>query len=299
MAKVDKIYNDLIKEIYEYGVWDKGEKVRTKYKDGTPAYTKSIIGKQVVFEAEDFPMITTKKVTYRSALAELWWIWFSRSNDVNELNKLGSSVWDEWKKEDNSIGTAYGYVLNKDVRSYKDSSIVHGEIQTVNIKLNQVEYLLEQLKENPNSRRHIVSLWSPEDLDGGVLEPCVWSSQWIVQEGKLHLIVNQRSADVALGVLFNWTQYKLLQMIIAKISDLELGKMTWNFGHLHYYDRHEELLLKQIQGETHKQPKIELASKEEFERFIYFQEPDKEALRSLVNIKEYKHNGVFKYEVAI
>lgn len=300
MAQVDNIYNNLVKEIYNEGVWDKNEKVRTKYADGTPAYTKSIIGKQVVFQAEDFPMITTKKVTYRSLFAELWWIWFSRSNEVSKLKEMGSSVWDEWEKEDGTIGSSYGYVLNKDVRNYEYQSIIStNETKTLSVKINQVNYLLNQLRENPNSRRHIVSLWSPEDLDGGSLEPCVWSSQWIVQEGKLHLIVNQRSADLALGVNFNWTQYKLLQMIIAKISDLEIGTMTWNFGHLHYYDRHEELLLKQIQGEQYNQPTIKLADKSVLEFFMYAKEPSKEDLKTLLFIEDYQHNGVFKYEVAI
>lgn len=287
MAKVDDIYNELIKDIHENGVWDKGEDVRTVYKDGTPAYTKSIIGKQVVFEADDFPMITTKKVTYKSALSEIWWIWFLRSNDVGKLNELGSTVWDEWKQEDGSIGTAYGHNLNKNVRS------VDGEL------VNQVEHLLQQLKNSPSSRRHVVSLWSPEYLDTGALEPCVWSSQLIVQDGKLNLIVNQRSADGALGVLFNWTQYKLLLMFIAKMSDLKAGRMIWNYGHLHYYDRHEELLLEQIKGVTHNQPKVTIARKEALLEAVNNPNITKEELHALVVVEDYEHNGVFKYEIAI
>lgn len=296
LSKADVIYNNLVKDIYENGIWDKGEQIRTKYADGAPAYTKSIIGKQVVFEAEDFPMITTKKVTYRSLFAEMWWIWFSRSNDVKELQDMGSSVWDEWGNGDGTIGTAYGYVLQKPVREYI-LKVFNGAEDTVII--NQVDYLLRQLQNNPNSRRHIVSLWSPEDLDGGALEPCVWSSQWIVQEGELNLIVNQRSADLALGVNFNWTQYKLLQMIIAQLSDLKIGKMIWNFGHLHYYDRHEELLLEQIKGKQHKQPTVELADKSTLEMFMYAQKPSKEDLKSLLTISNYENNGSFKYEIAI
>lgn len=287
VSKVDKIYNDLIKDIYENGIWDTDETVRTVYADGTPAHTKSIIGKQVVFEAEDFPMITTKKVTYKSALSEIWWIWFLQSNDVGKLNELGSSVWNEWEQEDGTIGTAYGHNLNKKVRNV-DGNMV-----------SQVEYLLLQLKNNPSSRRHVVSLWSPEFLDTGSLEPCVWSSQWIVQNGKLNLIVNQRSADSALGVLFNWTQYKLLQMFIASVSDLEVGRMIWNYGHLHYYDRHEELLLQQIQGVAHTQPKVTIADKDTLTKAMNNTNITKEELHSLVTIENYKHSGVFKYEIAI
>ncbi len=301
MAKVDQIYEDLVLDIHNNGVWDKDQKVRTKYADGTPAYTKSIIGRQVVFEAEDFPLLTTKQVTYHSMFAELWWIWFERSNDVNRLNELGCTIWDEWKKEDGSIGTAYGYVLNKKVRDYEWMTIFPSDEEPFinKIKMNQVDYLINQIRENPNSRRHIVSLWSPEDLDGGSLEPCVWSSQWIVQQGKLNLIVNQRSADIALGVPYNWGQYKILQMIIAKLAGLEVGKMIWNFGHLHYYDRHEENLLKQIEGKQHNQPEIWLAGRLDFKYFIYTKNPTKEELKELIEIKNYKHNGKFTYEVAI
>lgn len=287
MAKVDTIYNDLVKEIHEEGAWDYGEKVRTVYADGTPAHTKSIIGKQVKFEADVFPMITTKNVTYRSLFAEIWWIWLSRNNDTRELVKMGSSVWNSWRKDDGTIGSSYGYVLDQKVRN------IDG------VLVNQVDYLLNQLRDNPSSRRHIVSLWSPEHLDGGSLEPCVWSSQWIVQKGKLHLIVNQRSADLALGVVFNWAQYKLLQMIIAKLTGHEVGTMTWNFGHLHYYCRHQDKLLEQIKEPQLEQPIVELADKEELEALIHKGSVTKEDLESILTITKQGESKSYRYEIAI
>lgn len=302
MSKVDLIYNSLIKEINENGIWDKDENVRTKYIDGSPAYTKSIIGKQVIFEADDIPLITTKHVAWRSAIAEAWWIWFMRSNEVEDLRQLGSKVWNEWEQPDGTIGKAYAYQLAKTVRK-SELQVKFGEFShsthTYKCKLNQVDYLIKQLKENRSSRRLVTSLWNIDDLDYMALEPCVWSQQWIVQDGKLNLIVNQRSADIALGVCFNWFQYKVIQMVIATLADLEVGKLVWNFGHLHYYDRHEELLLKQIEGITHEPPKVIMPSRQELEYYIYVQNPTKDDLHSMFNLENYNHNGKFSYEVAI
>jgi thymidylate synthase len=296
VSKADVIYNNLVKEIYENGTWDKGENVRTKYIDGTPAYTKSIIGKQVIFESNELPLITTKHVAWRSAIAEAWWIWFMRSNKVQDLRDLGSKVWNEWEQKDGSIGKAYGHQLSKKVRNGKLT--VSDELE-FDVKLNQYEYLIEQLQKNKSSRRLITSLWNINDLDEMALEPCVWSQQWIVQGDTLNLIVNQRSADIALGVCFNWFQYRVVHEVIAKLTDLKVGKMIWNFGHLHYYDRHEELLLQQIKGETHEQPILTIPDLNELGYFIYINTPKKEDLHRMFKLENYNHNGKFNYEVAV
>ncbi|WP_170211263.1 thymidylate synthase [Robertmurraya siralis] len=301
MSRTDLIYNELVKEIHKEGVWDKGESVRTKYSDNSPAHTKSIIGRQVIFEAEDIPIITTKHVAWRSAIAEAWWIWFMRSNKVEDLRQLGSKVWNEWELSDGTIGKAYGFQLSKPVRK-TEINIKYGEFgysHRYKCKVNQVDYLIKQLKENKSSRRLVTSLWNIDDLDYMALEPCVWSQQWIVQDEKLNLIVNQRSADVALGVCFNWFQYKVIQSIIAKLTNLEVGRLVWNFGHLHYYDRHEEKLLEQIKGKTHNQPILALPSKEELEYYIYVENPCKDNLMKMFSLENYNHNGKFNYEVAI
>jgi thymidylate synthase len=292
MSKADVIYNELVREISTHGTWDKGENVRTKYADGTPAYTKSIIGKQVTFESDELPLITTKQVAWRSAIAEIWWIWLMRSNKVEDLRQLGSKVWNEWELEDGTIGKAYAYQVAKKVRSDKIFNVFDH-------KYDQFDYLIKQLQTNKSSRRLITSLWNIDDLDEMALEPCVWSQQWIVQGGTLNLIVNQRSADVALGVVFNWFQYRVLHEIISNLTGFKLGKMVWNFGHLHYYDRHESTLLHQIEGETHEQPKLIIPEGVELGYHIYSKPVTKDDLHRMFNLEGYKNNGKFTYEVAI
>lgn len=284
MSFFDELYNDLITEIKNNGTWDKDEAVRTKYADGESAYTKSIFGKQVIIPADVLPIITTKQVGYKSALRELYWIWFMKSNNVKDLQDMKCSIWDEWEREDGTIGDAYGYQLAKKVHS------VNGEM------LDQVDNLLYQLEHNPSSRRHITNLWDVDDLSNMSLTPCVWSTQWEIRDGKLSLLVNQRSCDAALGFLFNAFQYKVLQINMLlhlnateKHEELKLGDIVWNFGNLHYYDRHEESLLEQIKGEVHEQPILVMG---DYANFYDFHPDD-------IEVINYTHNGKFSYEVAI
>lgn len=285
MSYFDEIYNGLVTDIKENGTWDKGQDVRTKYADGTSAYTKSVFGRQIIIPSDVLPIITTKKVGYKSALRELYWIWFMKSNKVKDLQDMKCSIWDEWEQEDGTIGEAYGFQLAKMVHN------ING------VMLDQVDNLLFQLENNPSSRRHIVNLWDIDDLSKMSLTPCVWSTQWDIRDNKLNLLVNQRSCDIALGFLFNAFQYKILLINVLlhlnnteKHKDLRLGDVIWNFGNLHYYDRHEELLLEQIKGETHEQPVLGFSCK--YENFYDFHPDD-------ITVLDYKHNGKFEYEVAI
>lgn len=278
----DVMYNNLVLDISKNGCWDTGEEVRTKYSDGTPAYTKSVFGRQLVIPPDVLTILTTKKVGYKSSARELFWIWFLKSNIVQVLRDMNCTIWDEWEQEDGTIGKAYGYQLAK----------------KVNGNMDQVDNLLYQLDHSPTSRRHIVTLWDAEDVPEMALTPCVWSTQWKILGGKLNLLVNQRSCDIALGFVFNSLQYKILQLVVLnhlkqfeRFHNLELGDLIWNFGDLHYYDRHEESLLEQIKGEIHEEPKLILdrAMGKSFYEF----NPE------LITLEDYKHNGKFEYEVAI
>lgn len=245
MTQFDKQYNSIIKDIINNGISDEEFDVRTKWdSDGTPAHTLSVISKQMRFDNSEVPILTTKKVAWKTAIKELLWIWQLKSNDVNDLNMMGVHIWDQWKQEDGTIGHAYGFQLGKKNRS------LNGE------KVDQVDYLLHQLKNNPSSRRHITMLWNPDELDAMALTPCVYETQWYVKHGKLHLEVRARSNDMALGNPFNVFQYNVLQRMIAQVTGYELGEYIFNIGDCHVYTRHIDNLKIQMEREQFEAPEL-------------------------------------------
>lgn len=278
MSKADIIYNNLVQDILDNGVWDTDHEVRTRWADGSPAHTKSVFGKQLVFDGDEVPILTTKKVGWKWAILEILWIWQQKSNRVEDLRKHGVTIWDEWELPDGSIGTAYGYQMGKKVRK------LNGEL------VDQVDYLLYQLKHNPASRRHITSLWNIDDLDEMALEPCVWNTQWLVKEGKLNLIISARSSDVALGLPYNLLQYYVLQRLVAQVTGHQPGKMIFNIGDAHIYDRHIEKLKEQIQLPQYPAPKLWINP--EIKNFYDFTIDD-------IKLIDYQHGPVIPFEVAI
>ena len=200
MQQVDQIYKDLVNTIIDEGRMETGN-VRAHYADGTPAYTKQIINWSAVFTPDNgIPILHSKRVAMKSFTAEIDWIWRLMSNDVDELVKLGSPVWNSWKKEDGTIGPAYGAQLAKKCRRIEDPTrmLLTNPPQKAYKKVNQVEFIIDQIKNNPRSRRIMTSLYDVDDLDDMALEPCVFLTNWQVEDDALHLIVTQRSADVAL-----------------------------------------------------------------------------------------------------
>lgn len=293
MSHYDLIYNGIIREIIEEGVWDKDQQVRTKWSDGTPAYTKSIINKQIKLDNYEVPILTTKQVAWKTAIKELLWIWQMKDNNVDNLNKMGVKIWDEWKLSDGTIGKAYGYQLGKKCR--RDDIELRGGIgnpllQVIHRKVDQVDYLLHQLKNNPSSRRHITTLWNPDDLDDMSLTPCVWNTHWQVLRGKLHLTVGVRSNDLGLGNPFNVFQYYVLQRMITQVTGYKLGTLTFNIDNIHAYERHLEPLQEQIYMDRYKAP--ELWINPEVKSFYDFTIDD-------FKLIDYKHGDVLPLEVAI
>jgi thymidylate synthase len=278
MSKYDVIYNDIINEIINNGTWDKDQQVRTRWVDDTPAYTKSIINKQIKLDNSEVPILTTKKVAWKTSIKELLWIWQLKDNNVNNLNKMGVKIWDEWKLPDFTIGKAYGYQLGK------KNQVID------NLYVDQVDYLLHQLKTNPSSRRHITTLWNPDDLIDMSLTPCVWNTHWQVLEGKLHLTVGVRSNDIGLGNPFNVFQYYVLQRMIAQVTGYELGTLTFNIDNIHAYERHLEPLQEQTKREQYKAP--ELWINPDVKDFYDFTIDDFELI-------DYKHGENIQMEVAI
>lgn len=263
MSQYDNIYRGLVQDIISNGVWDKDQVVRTKWKDGTPAYTKSLISKQIILDNKEAPILTTKRVAWKSAIHELIWFYIKRTSDVTYLRENNVKIWEEWTREPNArmsypnIGRAYGYQLGKRIdvnRGEKEE--YYGSIVDAMTPTNQVENLIYELRNNPSSRRHIISLWNIDDLRFMSLYPCVWHSQWLVKEGKLHLIVGIRSNDIGLGNPFNVFQYYVLQRMIAQVTGYELGTLTFNINDAHVYERHIDTLAEQIDREPFKAPEL-------------------------------------------
>ena len=285
MTKFDHIYKDIVLDIINNGKMQKGN-VRAKYADGTPAYTKYIHGVNFVIEPDELPILQSKRVAWKTALVEMEWIWQEMSNDLDWLQERDCHIWDEWEIKEGfwngTIGKSYGYQLRDKLRKINEKWF------------NQVEYVIHQIKNNPQSRRILTTLYNVEDLKDMALEPCVYETQWEVDDDDyLILHVRQRSADMALGISFNLLQYSALHRLMAKSTGKKLGNMYWNIGNAHIYDRHLELLEKQVTADISElekeKPVLNLPDGSSF-----FESPLSQA-----TIKNYHHNGNFKYEVAI
>ena len=238
MNHVDRIYKQLVKEVLSSGKNDFNDTVRPKYADGKPAHTvkETVVDFKIPNREEDsFPVLKSKKVSWKWAFEEMLWIWQRKSNNINNLKQtMNITIWDEWADETGSINKAYGYQLAKKCRN------LNGEM------VDQVDYLIHNLKNRTNLRRNYVTLWNIDDLDEMNLNPCVHSTQWIIDGDYLDLVVFQRSGDIALGVPFNIAQYALLHRLIAKETGLKSRELHWNLADAHVYDRHIELLKVQI-----------------------------------------------------
>lgn len=257
MGQADKIYDSVIGDILTNGEWDKGESVRTKWADGTPAYTKSVISTQMKFDGTEVPILTKKKVAWKTAIKEILKFWVEKTNSAESFHKDNIHIWDEWiikeGKWKGTIGPSYGYQMGKKVRLNRAGIIVNGVEPSY---LDQVDYLIHELKSNPSSRRHVTSLWNIEDLDEMALNPCVWNTQWLVRGGRLHLIVGVRSNDMALGNPFNVFQYYVLQRMIAQVTKYDMGTLTFNINDAHIYERHMDGMLEQLNQPEYDAPTL-------------------------------------------
>lgn len=256
MSNYDLTYAQQVQEIIDNGIYDTDQVVRTKWADGMPAHTKGIISHKIVLnEHEDeVPLLTTKRVAWKTAIHELLWFYVKRTSDVSYLRENNVKIWEEWTREDGTIGKAYGYQLGKPILGIPKNDPYYSMINTCH--WDQVEKLIYGLINDPASRRHIISLWNIDDAWDMSLQPCVWHNQWLVKQGKLHLIVGIRSNDVALGQPFNVFQYYVLQRMIAQVTGYEMGSLTFNINDCHIYTRHIEPLQEQINREPLKAPKL-------------------------------------------
>ena len=220
----------------------------TKKEDRTGTGTISVFGYQMRFDLEKgFPLLTTKKIHFKSVVHELLWFITGETN-IKYLNDNGVRIWNEWADPNGELGPIYGYQW----RSWTHST---GE------KTDQLKNIIEDLKNKPDSRRHIVSAWNVGDLDKMKLPPCHILFQFYVAGGKLSCQLYQRSADIFLGVPFNIASYALLMQLIALQTGLKVGEFIHTLGDAHIYLNHLEQVktqLKRIPGEL---PKIEINNK--------------------------------------
>ena len=240
MTQADEQFIKTCKEIIKNGYSSKGTNVRTRWDDGEEANYYSIVGVQNKYDVgKEFPMITLRNntKTYKNAIDEILWIWQKKSNKISELH---SHIWDQWANEEGTIGKAYGYQLGKKYEFKTKEGIK---------VMDQVDYVLYLLKHDQSSRRIMTNLFNHEELKDMELEPCAYGTQWLVKEGKLHLILNQRSQDMLTANGWNLMQYAALQYMFAQVSGLEVGTLTHNIGDCHIYDRHIPLVEKLLEAE--------------------------------------------------
>jgi thymidylate synthase len=229
-------YLDLLALIRDTGV-------RKDDRTGTGAL--SLFGHQMRFDlAEGFPLVTTKKVHVKSLIHELLWF-LQGSTNVRYLNEHGVTIWDEWADAEGELGPVYG-------RQWRSWSTADGR------HIDQIASVVEALKRDPNSRRHVVSAWNVGELDRMALPPCHCLFQFNVAEGKLSCQLYQRSADVFLGVPFNIASYALLTLMMAQVTRLAPGEFIHSFGDVHLYLNHLDQADEQLRRTPRPLPRMEL-----------------------------------------
>jgi thymidylate synthase len=230
-------YLDLMQQVLERGV-EKGDRTGTG--------TRSLFGHQLRFElSRGFPLLTTKKLHTRSIVHEL--LWFIRGEtNVGPLRDAGVSIWDEWADpETGELGPIYGH-------QWRSWPAPGGET------IDQLSQVLGEIRTNPDSRRLLVSAWNVADLPAMALAPCHVMFQFYVADGRLSCQLYQRSADLFLGVPFNIASYALLTMMVAQVSDLEVGDFVHTFGDVHLYSNHLEQARTQLAREPRALPRMQL-----------------------------------------
>lgn len=285
MSKWDNMYLDLCEKILKEG---------KLHHNRTGDDTLRILGHTFEFDvAEEFPVLTVKQVGIKGPVIELLWIYQAHSNDVSWLRERGVTIWDEWEvdadgvyRQDGSnriigkefagtIGTAYGYVTGK---------------------FGWPEKNIEEIKNNPNSRRNIIDLWQPQYFDTAVLPPCVYGSQFVADGDTLHLRVTQRSCDVGLGLPYNITQYAAFLCMVAQVTGLKPGKMLYQITDTHIYCKHIPAIKELISRRDKAKSAPKLWLNPEITDFFNFDNS-----RELKDIKliGYEHLGKVPMEVSI
>ena len=260
-------YEDLLRDTLANGV---------RKSDRTGTGTRSVFGRQLRFDlAQGFPLITTKRVHFRSIAYEL--LWFLRGDgNTRWLRDNRVTIWDEWADADGDLGPVYGVQW----RSWptRDGGTI-----------DQIAEVIEAIKANPDSRRLVVSAWNVADIPNMALAPCHLLFQFYVADGKLSCQLYQRSADLFLGVPFNIASYALLTHLIAAQAGLGVGEFIWTGGDCHIYDNHVEQVTEQLGRDPFPAPTLRLASRDSIDDYVF---EDFEVL-------DYQHHAAISAPVAV
>ncbi|MCL2697434.1 MAG: thymidylate synthase [Oscillospiraceae bacterium] len=242
MSKADLLFIENCSDILS-GVWDTDQSVRPRWEDGTPAHTVKKFGIINRYDlSAEFPALTLRRTAFKSCIDEILWIWQKKSNNINEL---GSKIWNQWADENGSIGKAYGYQLG----------IKHRYSEGL---FDQVDRVLYDLNHNPASRRIITNIYNHADLYEMGLYPCAYSLTLNVTQGKLNGILNQRSQDFLVANNWNVCQYAVLLHMFAQVSGLKAGELIHVIADAHIYDRHVPLVKELITKMPLPAPKLHI-----------------------------------------
>lgn len=252
MSKADFIFIQNCKDILENGYWNTNENVRPRWEDGTPAYSvKSFAVVNRYNLKEEFPIMTLRRIYYRSAIEEILWIYQKKSNRVSELS---TRIWDSWALDDGTIGKAYGYQLGVK-HTYPEG------------EFDQVDRVLYDLKHNRSSRRILTNLYNHADLKDMALAPCAYSFTLNVSGNTLNGLLNQRSQDMLVANNWNVCQYAALLIMFAKASGLEAGELVHVIADAHIYDRHVDAVKRLIEKEPYEAPIMKVEDITDFYAF--------------------------------
>ncbi|MFC7527230.1 thymidylate synthase [Actinoplanes sp. GCM10030250] len=263
---VDTQYEDLLRRVLNTG---------TRKSDRTGTGTRSLFGERLRYDlSQGFPLITTKRVHFKSLAIEL--LWFLRGDtNVSWLREQGVTIWDEWASPEGELGPVYGHQW----RSWPTS---RGDV-------DQISEVMETLRRNPDSRRMIVSAWNVSDIPDMALPPCHALFQFYVADGRLSCQLYQRSADLFLGVPFNIASYALLVRMMAAQVGLEPGDFIWVGGDCHVYDNHVEQVTEQLSREAYEFPELEIAPRSSLFEYEYGD----------FTVVNYRHHPGLKAPVAV
>ncbi|MFD0870985.1 MULTISPECIES: thymidylate synthase [Paenibacillus] len=227
-------YLDLLQDVLGNGV---------QKEDRTGTGTISVFGRQLRFDlSEGFPLVTTKKLHLRSIIHELLWF-LSGDTNIRYLQENGVTIWDEWADENGDLGQVYG-------SQWRTWPAPDGR------RIDQISQVIEQIKSNPDSRRHLVSAWNVAEIEEMALPPCHYAFQFYVADGKLSCMFTMRSVDTFLGLPFNIASYALLTHMVAEQCGLKPGELIWSGGDVHIYSNHIEQVKLQLTREPYPLPQL-------------------------------------------